>query len=521
MDGTLSSALSNERSVHFLSAHKVTCRLCSRVHPPPLINAVPVELLGNILSLTAKTWPCPSGPSCEVAHYRNLALLRITTVCSRWRSVAIASGALWNNIAFTTSELSTVQCAELFLGRSKGTMLSVYISDHGEDPEPTISQYVDSVIQKVAAASGRLKFCQIFLPPPPLWNDQTLHTPNIHQIIPGGQNQPDNGRFGILFLQLRSIASFSCTFWPPGNSRNLTSAELRSNDQPTKLTTLLDVLRGCEVLKSLVLQGFDSFHVTDSSPPAVVVMANLQRLNLFSCNSTRLLSHIELPSLSASLIVFDSTPYEDMLHSVPPNQRCAPYLQNLAKLQIVLNAGRAQYSIAAYRDDGCLALSVGVSGVVHWLRWGWIGASVEAVARFVPFSAIHNLSFSTDSIMTSWNLWLLNLRNLRKLSVACPGPDRVIRALLDSDPETGLPLCRTLTSLALHGCERRSINHACLKRLVLRRRATQTPLQQLTLREDEWMYMKGLDTSWSDLLESQSRFQCNGTLVPAADTLAS
>ena len=473
------------------------------------VDVIPAEVLSKILSLAVGTrrYPSnPSSPSNEIIHRQNLSLLRLTTVSQRWRTVAIDFGTLWSNIAFTTSRLSTVRCAELFLRRSKGAMLSIFISDDGMCYGSVTSRYVEGVIRTVAAASGRIQRCELFSPSPAFWGIWVLPAPNIRQLVVGGRRMPGTNLFSTELLQLRSITSFSCGLWPLSNSRNLTSAELRSQDHPTPLTEILDVFRGCDVLKSLVLHGFGTLEVNDA-PPVPVVLPNLRRLSLFSCDATLLLGHVELPSLSEPLIIFNPTPYQDIMGSVPQNQHHRPYLQGLHKLQVTLNARRSQYSIAAYREDGCLALYIGTSGVAHWLRWGWVRASVDAVARFGPFSAVHALSFSTDSLMTSWPLWLLNLRFLKQLSATCPSPDRLLRALLTPDPETGRPVCQGLSSLALHGCGPCVSAYPLLKELVLSRRATETPLRKLILHEGLWSDISGHERSWAGLVESWGAFR--------------
>lgn len=503
MEGAAQPTPDGERFV-YLPCHSVARSRHSRIPQLDNTSAVPTELLCEILRLAKDAWPCPSGPPHQTAHRQNAALLRMTSVCSRWRSVSIASGTLWSNIAFVTSQLSTVECAELFLARSKGSMLSVYISDHGKSF--TVSQYVEDVIRKVVNASERIKICELSSYSAAFWSRWIQPTPNIRRLVVGGRNMANVGRFGAELAGLRNVTSFSCGLWPLGESRCLTSVEIRNDDQPVSLSTFLDALRGCETLESLVLHGFNTFLVSDT-PPAVVSLPNLRRLNLFSCDSTVLLARIVLSGLSEPLMIFNPNPHEDILRSLPKCHHHAKFLRNLGKLQVVLNARRSQYSVAAYRADGRLALYIGASDVAHWLRWGWVTASLDAVACFPPFSTVDSLSFATDSLLTSWDLWLPHLRHLRYLNVTCPGPDKLLCALLTPDANTGLPMCRALRSLALHRCEHRTlINYAHLKRLVLWRWATQSPLEEIILHEDEWAYMRYLDMSWVDLVGSQSTF---------------
>jgi hypothetical protein len=521
MEHTFASPATCDRSVRLLVALSDVLTTRFRLETSAPITTVPVEVLGKIFLLAVGTRSYPSGsssPSHEVICRRNLVLLQLTAVSSRWRTVAIDLGTLWSDIAFTTSRPSTIRYAELSLNRSKGSMLSVYIADDRICQESVANRYVEEVIKKVAAASGRISRCELFSSSPAFWGIWVLPAPDIRQLVFGGRILTSTSPLNAELLQLRSSALFSCGLWPLSNSRNLTSAELRSDNHHMSLTALLDAFRGCDALKSLVLHGFQTLEVNDT-PPAIVVLPNLRRLGLFSCDSTLLLGHIEVPSLSEPLIIFNPTPYEDIMCSVPPKQQQEPYLRNLRKLQVTLNARRSQYSISAYREDGCLALYIGTAGVPHWLRWRWTRASVDAVARFGPFSTVHALSFSTDSLMTSWPLWFLNLRLLRQLSVACPGPDRLLSSLLIPDPGTGQPPCRALSSLALLRCDPYTwVSCVRLKELVLSRRATGVPLEKLILPEEEWLRMKHLDKAWVGLVEFQGMFRDDDS-IPSTDVL--
>ena len=387
-------------------------------------------------------------------------------------------------------------------------MLSVYISDRRGgthvDSEAT-SRYVDNMIEKVAVASKRIEVCYLFSYSSAFWGYWVHPAPNVRRLVVEGGNMADANLFGAELTQLRKM-SFSYGFLSLANSQYLTSVEIRGGNQPISLNTFLDGFRGCEALESLVLHAFDTLLVGDTpNPPTAFSLPNLRRLNLFYCDSRIILGYVTFVSLSEPLIIFNSTPYRDILHCIPQNYRSTAFLQNLEKLQVILNSRRSQYSVSAYRGNGELALYIGVSDVASWLRRGWIRASFDAVACFRPFSTVYVLLIATDDIVRSWDPWLVSSHNLRYLNVTSPDTGELLRALLTPDPETRLPVCRTLRTLALHRCGRRTlIDYTNLKRVVLSRWTARSPLEQVVIHENEWKYMKYVDTSWVDLVGSQS-----------------
>ena len=476
----------------------------SRVEP--LINNIPVEILCKIFSDVLKFLGSPLGPSYLGPHRKNLALLKLTAVCRRWRLTASECAMLWTSIAFSTQDRTTVECATLFLGRSKEAMLSVHIWDPRNPRDLEIAQPYEELVKAIARQSHRLSTCELSSPSPGFWSHWSFPAPNLRKLTVQGHG----GRISPIFRgqapRLESITSFYYVPWPLGNYAALTQADLRDHGRHMSLTSLLDALRGCEMLEKLTLHGYA--HLSRDTPPlATVSLPRLIKIDFFSSDSALILAHLETPSLTGPVIILDSSPNQDILRSLPSAQHSMPFLQGIMKLHVVLNAHSAQYSVAGYRGDGSIVLYIAVCGVEHWLRWAWVVASITAVATFAHFSSVHDLTLSTDNVVVPWDLWLPNLSHLRELTISCPRSEGLLICLLGDSLENGLPLCPSLQSLALYRCGRCAVvDHVGLMGLVISRYRAGRPLRKLKLHKDEWYWIQELDNSWVALAQSQCAY---------------
>lgn len=95
---------------------------------PPLgdlSECIPPELLSDIFLLCVP-YPCSGTPS------ERTSVISLSHVCQRWRSVALATSALWTCISFREMDADTicreVECARAWLSRSSMQPLSIMIS---------------------------------------------------------------------------------------------------------------------------------------------------------------------------------------------------------------------------------------------------------------------------------------------------------------------------------------------------------------------------------------------------------
>ena len=215
------------------------------------------------------------------------------------------------------------------------------------------------------------------------------------------------------------------------------------------------------------------------------------------------ISDLDAPSLEGPVIIFDSNPHRDILHSLPSTPRDMPYLQGITSLvvEIDLNTRFSYHYVAGFRRGGSTAFYVGVYGVPNW---SWTQLSFAAVASFAPFSNIRALTLVTDKLVVPWELWLPNLSRVEELSVSCPKFDTFFATLLNFLPDTRLPLLYSLTLRRRSGST--IVDHAKLMEFVLHRYRTARPLRQLRLNREDWGWAQRLDETWVLLAQSQCKY---------------
>ena len=420
-------------------------------------------------------------------------LSKITTVCRHWREAALDCATLWANIAFSTTLPSTVQCAALFLGRSKGAMLSVCVWDSAHPTGgPAATEASKRLLEDISSQSHRILWCELFSSSPDFWKYWSLPAPGLRKLVVEGCCVETPPVFGGVIPQLQTLTSVNNTPWTLGNYAALRKAELHNYHQHPPFATLLDALEGCRMLEKLTLHGYTQM-TQDARGPSTILLPCLRQIDFSSCDSALILEHLDTPSLSGPAVIQDTSPRRNILQSLPSTQRSTPYLEGVTELHVVFEANRAQYYVSGYRDDGRSAFSIVTRGVDHRFRWTWVLSSIEAVASSSHFSEIRTLKLVTDGAVVPWKMWLRKLRHIRNLSVSCPKPEDLFTALLTT-PEDGLPLCPSLRTLAISRCGRcANVDPSSLLELVLHRHWTGRPLRRLALHQDDWEFIRRLD----------------------------
>ena len=266
----------------------------------PFIHMVPAETLAEIFLLMRDSSTVSSISATRdhsQVHAGNFALLRMTAVCPRWRLVAINSSVLWNNIVFFTLEISSIRCAELFLGRTKHCALYIYISAPALLDTPLTSAPMHNLFVWISSESHRVRAFDFFATPKmnilyTYWAGPAINSRRIQ-----GTRSDITVHSCTPFPQAENMRLSSPTWYVPGMAPCLKSLELRNNNGTASLSPLLRALGECLVLESLTLQGYRQFVDEDSDVP-MTTLSELHRLHLFSCNSAPILASLHLPSLT-------------------------------------------------------------------------------------------------------------------------------------------------------------------------------------------------------------------------------
>ena len=400
-------------------------------------------------------------------------------------------------------------------------MLSLHILDSGTPRRPEAARYCKELIQMIVIQSYRLSSCEFSSPYTDFWSYWSLPVPNLRRLVVHGRDIGASQMFGGRLPRLETLASAFYIPWLLGNYTSLRQVDLRNHGQyRITLTLLLDALRGCKTLEKLSLHGYARM---DNGTPrsSTISLPRLSELNLFSSDSALILEHLETPLLTGPVVIFDSNPEDHILRSIPRVQRYAPYLEGITKLSVVLNSHTMQFSVTGYREDGIVALYIGVCGVENWYRLTWVRESIQAIALFVHFSGIRILTLFTDAPVVPWTMWLQNLKSVVELAISCPRPENLLLGLHTASPEDGLLPCPSLESLALYRCEKcTSVDHTSLMGFVISRYRVGRPLRKLKLHKCEWDLMQQRDKLWATLAQSQCAYLIGETMKSTDALLA-
>ena len=424
----------------------------------------------------------------------------------RWRSITLEYAVFWTTIAFSTSRRSIIRCARLFLRRSKAAMLSVHIWDAGSTGDLETAQASRKLLELIVSQTHRILSCELSSTSPEFWRYWIHPAPNLRRLVTKGQGPEIPPIFNEEIPRLETFTTHYYVPWPLGVYASLREVDLWNNNQTVTLLSLLDGLRGCKNLERLTLHGYTCLD-RGGPPPATVSLPCLRQLDIFSSDSALILEHLDAPSLTGPVIIFDTNPHHHILSSLPRTQFNPPYLQGITKLHVVLNTRSAQHYVAGFREDGGTAFYFGACGIGHWLRWSWVRTSIEAVAACAHFFQIGSLVFATDTPDVPWDLWLPNLDCVGELTIACPQSEALLAALIVHPPPNESPLCPSLHSIALQRCGRyAAVDHAHLMSLVLSRYRAERPIRRIKLQKDEWDRIQQLNGSWRRLVRSQSTY---------------
>jgi hypothetical protein len=237
-----------------------------------------------------------------------MVLFKITAVCRRWRSAASECAVLWTNISFSTTLLSTMRGAALFLSRSKGATLSIHIWDPPRPTgDPEVAEASKELLEAISSQSHRILLCELSSSSPDFWRNWTLPAPNLRKLVVKGCCTETPPVFGGIAPRLETFTSLHYTPWPLGNYAALRKAELQNCDHHATLATLLDALQGCEALEKLTLHGYA--RLGHGMPePTPILLPRLHKIDLFSCDSALILEYLDASSLTGPVVISNTTP---------------------------------------------------------------------------------------------------------------------------------------------------------------------------------------------------------------------
>ena len=470
------------------------------------IGCISVEILCLIFSLSRSELK-PHLGSFDV-HRQNLSVVRLTAVCSHWRSVAIEHAALWSNIAFTTSSLPTINCATTFLRRSKGAPLHVQVwnvstVEYAPLRRPPCSALSD-LLSLISSQRHRIVFLETIGQLANFFNALQGPAENVARIIVQGHTPrrhldpfsgklPNVRRISFIFpcrCRLRTLV-------------NLTEVTLHNDSRKWNLDEFLDFVDGCSSLKSLTVTRFVSFY-QGSGSSRVVSLPALADIRLDTCDAASILGHLKIPA-TTSVFVCTDVKYlsndSNIFSCMPSNIDRINFLQSAKSLTIALDNSRGSFYISGF-NGMALVFLLQLCGPLEQLDDDWVYRSLEEAASILPFSDTTSLTLVTDSPRVPWDSWLRRCNHLSVLDVWCIDVCGLVEAL--NRTRRDIPLCHTIKNLSIIApLDLWSRNAGALKSAIYLRKTHGSALSHLTMSATEWDTIKRLDPTWVGLVRSK------------------
>lgn len=401
-----------------------------------LINSLPDELMSAIFE---ETKPASNSRDRDFPD-------RLTHVCRRWRSVAVADPRLWSDVQITNG---ATEYTSMFLERSSGLVpISITFPNCNGFP-PEEAQKLQEVLSAHSARIGKLvheNYSSI-----PVVN--MLQLPNLNTFA---VKRGDGIRHGTLrgpLPRLRELDLITNGSWPSGLFVNLSILTLRGTEwgEDIGASFFLDVLDGSPLLQELSLVRY-----VLAGLPAVshrtATLCHLSILNLEFCNSRVILSHLNIPlrtTITLSNVIRCPRGHHttDFFEAVPDK---FPRLHNAEHFEF--SSGHQKLSIKIADSHGNLTKIHGtVDNILEAAnhRCNFSSEVVESILKRNIFTLVTSLVIGDGVCLStvSVSILLMHLNPVQKISVNEYVVNLMLKALR---PQDHTILCPNLKELKIN-----------------------------------------------------------------------
>ena len=313
------------------------------------VNNFPVELLCSIFRF-AKAKPYPHLGTIDV-HRQNLSVVRLTWVCQLWRNVAIQDSILWCNIAFSTSRLSTIRCATVFLHRSRGATLKVQIINIQTHGTIAHTALVASLVDEIAVQSHRIvEFEAVGLSE--LVSEALVNRAEnlVRLTITGHSSRELPIIFDGQIPRLKRLTLSNPAGWTLRLFQDVTKVALFCNGGNLRVNSLVSFLDGARNLEVLSLSRYQDY-TTDNREVVrqSVALPSLRELNLSFCDASRILGCLDLPpSAHVSILTGSEHEGQHIFQCLPNASSFWRFLSDTTSLTLTLNTTDNEFYLSTY-----------------------------------------------------------------------------------------------------------------------------------------------------------------------------
>ena len=470
------------------------------------INTIAIELLSMIFHFARGDFEEESDP--KQAYTQNLSLVRLSSVCSHWRQIAIGDGTLWRNISFSPSLPPTIECATEFLARSRGAALIIAIWNEGtSETVAKNSAITGGLLDRIAQGADRIT--AVVADNPPDIVVQALKSParNLKYLSIRTRN---SGEIPPLFSGTMPNLEILCISNPSGwkiaQFQHLHTLYITASSwRPWRLSALLDCLDNTTALLELYLACFGDFEFEPVGRS--VHIPSLLVLRLTYCASALILNHLEIPRSTALSIYNHCLQSDNIFAGFPKISRALRALENVQLLTVILDTEKQVFEVEIM-GLGDLHILLGATPRTGRFERKWALRSMAAVARSISISGVKWLTMITNESRMPWKAWLSKFTGLSNLEVRCPDPEELLSTLAIPDNNTGGDICPSLRSLSLERSRRPAVDPSVLRGFLSTRASNGNPISRLNVHDIDWSMVSASEFGAWDELVNRTNLDC-------------
>lgn len=381
-------------------------------------------------------------------HYKAKTTLQIKNTCKSWYLRIASAKILFREIAFDTSEVSTLGSAQAclrLLGRgSKVPLLAFIAGSEGDmDKFTRLRHKIVLLLGRLSKFSQTIIHCQVWDPSNRMCEFLKGHAPALEFLSIGVTGQTSVFSGPLPNLRSAVITTSNSRLWRASVFPALSNLSLAYAGDPTgtSLRALVDLLESLPKLQNLHLDNFrDWVPGKRFLPRSVLVSTSIHKLSFKNCDISAVLYYLHLPNLRSFLA--DGTHSHDDNTPLPLFQDPG-LLPRIQAAPIFKNHRPCAISIIARQEPTKRSLVIKISGNgrnfsahLEWLTWRsthwelWVNALCGNLLQRSKFSSSISLTVDLDeSSLATFHQTLLSLLPVETLIVAGGSLCEILRHL--------------------------------------------------------------------------------------------
>ncbi|KAF9780923.1 hypothetical protein BJ322DRAFT_1023605 [Thelephora terrestris] len=374
---------------------------------------LPPEIL--VLVCQAVEEPPPDGRALVLHKHRKITnILQIKNTCKSWYLWIATAKLLFRDIAFDTTNVSTVETAQAclrLLGRGSKIPLHVFIagSEGDMDRFTRLCDKVTRLFKRLSGFGPSIVRCQVWDPSDKMCNMLKGRASALGYLRIGV-----TGRTSVFCGPLPSLRAMALTtshskLWNASTSPALSNLSLSYAGDPTRtsLRALIQLLQGLPQLQNLHLENFRHWVFRNPFlPKSGMVSTTLRKISFTDCDFAPVLQHLCAPNLRAFLIY--GTRPNDNTTSLPLFHDPA-LLWRIQTPPLLETPGLGSIAAVARQEPTRRFFTIEISGKgfqflvrLNWFRWRqvdwerWVDRSCRDLFQRLQLSPRVSLAIDFD-----------------------------------------------------------------------------------------------------------------------------